>query len=129
MQKRSGEALHRRVNTALCGASVNNDSPQGGHWEDAMMAMTTGLDFVTRRGAWRRGISVLACAGALLGGLVVLVAGRFVSHSMALRCVWFVDAAIHFLLFLVGRRLLTTERLEAARSAGIAGAPMVVDVR
>jgi hypothetical protein len=32
--------------------------------------------------------------GALLGGLVVLVAGRFVSHSMALRCVWFVDAAI-----------------------------------
>ncbi len=67
--------------------------------------------------------------GALLGGLVVLVAGRFVSHSMALRCVWFVDAAIHFLLFLVGRRLLTTERLEAARSAGIAGAPLVVDVR
>ena len=33
-----------------------------------MKAMTTaGLDMVARRDAWRRGISVLACAGALLG--------------------------------------------------------------
>jgi len=46
--------------------------------------------------------------GALMGGLVVVVAGRFVSHEMALRCVFFVDGAIHFALLLVGRRVLTT---------------------
>ncbi len=57
--------------------------------------------------------------GALMGGLVVLVAGRFVRHEMALRCVFFVDGAIHFVLFIVGRRVLTTERLESARAAGI----------
>jgi hypothetical protein len=63
--------------------------------------------------------------GAVLGGVVVAVAGNFVSQEMALRCVWFVDSAIHAVLFLVGRRLLTTERLEAARAAGVsaAGAP------
>ena len=57
--------------------------------------------------------------GAALGGLVVTVAERYTTHSMALRWVWFVDAAIHFVLFVVGRRLLTTERLEAARAAAI----------
>ena len=66
--------------------------------------------------------------GALLGGVVVLVAGRFVSHEMALRSVWFVNGAIHLGLFLVGRRLLTTERMDAARAAApgaadAAGAP------
>jgi MFS family permease len=55
--------------------------------------------------------------GALLGGVVVVVAGRFVSHGMALRTVWFVDAGIHLVLFVFGRRLLTTERLEAARAS------------
>ena len=60
--------------------------------------------------------------GALMGGLVVLVAGRFVSDEMALRCVFLVDGALHFALFLVGRRVLTTERLESARAEGIAGA-------
>ncbi len=59
--------------------------------------------------------------GALLGGVVVLVVGRFVSHELALRSVWFVDGAIHLVLFLVGRRLLTTERMDAAR-AGALGA-------
>lgn len=33
-----------------------------------MKAMMTGQDFAARRGAWRRGISVLSCAGALLCG-------------------------------------------------------------
>lgn len=66
--------------------------------------------------------------GALMGGLVVLVAGRFVSDETALRCVFFVDGAIHFALFLVGRRLLTTERLESARAEGIAGAGAAVAV-
>ena len=57
--------------------------------------------------------------GAALGGLVVTVAERHTTHTMALRWVWFVDAAIHLGLFVVGRRLLTTERLEAARAAAI----------
>ena len=57
--------------------------------------------------------------GAALGGLVVIVAERYTSHTMALRWVWFVDAAIGVGLFVVGRRLLTTERLEAARAAAI----------
>ncbi len=55
--------------------------------------------------------------GALIGGIVVTVARGFVSDEMALRSVWFVDSAIHVVLFVVGRRLLTTERLEAARAA------------
>ncbi len=62
--------------------------------------------------------------GALLGGLVV-VAGRFVSHEMALRFVFFVDGAIHFALFLVGRRVLTTERLESARAGGVVSLAVV----
>ena len=55
--------------------------------------------------------------GAMLGGVVVAVSKQFVSDNMALRMVWFVDGAIYAVLFLVGRRLLTTERLEAARAA------------
>lgn len=63
--------------------------------------------------------------GALLGGLVVAVAGSVVSHEMALRSVWFVDGAIYAVLFVVGRRLLTTERLEAARATATGGAETV----
>lgn len=55
--------------------------------------------------------------GALIGGITVTVARGFVSDEMALRSVWFVDSAIHVVLFVVGRRLLTTDRLEAARAA------------
>ena len=58
--------------------------------------------------------------GALLGGVVVTVARQFTSHNNSLRAVWFVDGSIYAVLFLVGRRLLTTERLEAARAAGLA---------
>ncbi|CAB4362733.1 MAG: MFS transporter [Actinobacteria bacterium] len=58
--------------------------------------------------------------GALFGGLVVTIAGHFTTHAMALRWVWFVDAGIHVVLFTFGRRLLTTERLEAARAAALA---------
>lgn len=58
--------------------------------------------------------------GAAMGGLVVLIARQFVSNEMSLRMVWFVDAAIHAVLFFVVRRTLTTERLEAARAEGIA---------
>jgi len=66
--------------------------------------------------------------GALLGGLVVLVSSWFVSHEMSLRMVWFVDAGIHAVLFVVGRRVLTTERLESARSAAVAAAVVEADV-
>ena len=55
--------------------------------------------------------------GAALGGLIVVVAEQFVSHEMALRTVWWVDGGIYFVLFLVGRRLLTTEKLEAVRAS------------
>ena len=57
--------------------------------------------------------------GAVLGGVVVTVARTFTTHNNSLRAVWFVDGTIYAVLFLVGRRLLTTERLEAARAAGI----------
>ena len=55
--------------------------------------------------------------GALLGGAVVQLVDSFASHSLALRSVWFVSGGIHAVLFVFGRQLLTTERLEAARAA------------
>jgi MFS family permease len=57
--------------------------------------------------------------GAALGGLVVAVSRQFVSNEMSLRMVWFVDSAIHLVLFFFARRLLTTDRLEAARAAAV----------
>lgn len=58
--------------------------------------------------------------GAAIGGVVVLVSRQFVSHEMSLRIVWWVDAALTFVVFVFVRRLLTTERLEAARAAAAA---------
>ena len=66
--------------------------------------------------------------GAALGGLVVMISRQFVSHEMSLRMVWFVDAAIHAVLFFVVRKKLTTERLEAARAAGVAEHAVLEDV-
>jgi len=60
--------------------------------------------------------------GSAIGGLVVLVSRQFVSNGMALRIVWWVDAALTFVVFVFVRRLLTTERLEAARAAATAAA-------
>ncbi|MBU6315608.1 MAG: MFS transporter, partial [Acidobacteria bacterium] len=57
--------------------------------------------------------------GAALGGLVVLIARRFVADDTALRIVWWVDGTLTFVVFLFVRALLTTERLEAERSAAI----------
>ncbi len=57
--------------------------------------------------------------GAMLGGVVVTIARTFTTHENSLRAVWFVDGGIYAILFLVGRRILTTERLEAARAAGV----------
>lgn len=58
--------------------------------------------------------------GAALGGAIVWIAEQSVSHTMALRTVWFVDGAVHLVLFVVGRRLLTTERMESARAEAVA---------
>lgn len=54
--------------------------------------------------------------GAVLGGLIVTTSRHAVSTEWSLRAPWFADAAIHFALFVVGSKLLTTSRLEAARA-------------
>ena len=59
--------------------------------------------------------------GALIGGVVVAVTTTFTSRSNALRAVWFVNGAVHLLLFVAGRRYLTTERIESARAAAAPG--------
>lgn len=59
--------------------------------------------------------------GALLGGLIVAGTDVFVDREWALRSVWFVSAAIHLALWAVGRRVLTTERLEATRATAPVG--------
>ncbi|MEN9646715.1 MAG: hypothetical protein RL238_3384 [Actinomycetota bacterium] len=66
--------------------------------------------------------------GAALGGLVVMISRQFLSHEMSLQMVWFVDAAIHAVLFFVVREKLTTERLEAARAEGVAQHALLEDV-
>ncbi len=55
--------------------------------------------------------------GAALGGLVVSIAGHVVSHGAALRSVWFAEAAVMAVLFVVGRPALTTAKIDAARAA------------
>jgi MFS family permease len=55
--------------------------------------------------------------GAALGGVTVTVVSHFASRSLALRSAFFLDAAIYACLFVVGRRKLTTAKLEAARTA------------
>jgi MFS family permease len=54
--------------------------------------------------------------GAALGGLIVSVGSHIVSRSVALRSVWFVDAAIYLTLFLFGRSKLTTANIDSARA-------------
>lgn len=55
--------------------------------------------------------------GAALGGAYVTVARHFMSNEASLRSIWFVDGAIHVLLLLYCRAVLTTDRIEAARRA------------
>jgi len=55
--------------------------------------------------------------GAALGGITVTVVSELYNRRIALRSAFFLDAAIYAGLFIVGRRRLTTEKLEAARSA------------
>jgi len=55
------------------------------------------------------------------GGLVAILEGPF-GREMAFRSVYFVAAALGFLLFIYAIRVLTTEAIDKARSAGAAGA-------
>jgi MFS family permease len=62
--------------------------------------------------------------GAALGGVVVYVTAEVADRDLALRMVWFVNAAIHLALFVVGRSKLTTAKIEAARAAGTRMVPV-----
>jgi MFS family permease len=62
--------------------------------------------------------------GALLGGLVVAVVSPIAGREPALRSVWLVSGAIYLVLFVAGRRSLTTEKIEAARAAGSTAYPL-----
>ena len=54
------------------------------------------------------------------GGLVAILEGPF-GREMAFRSVYFVAAALGFLLFIDAIRVLTTEAIDRARAAGAAG--------
>ena len=54
--------------------------------------------------------------GAALGGVTVTVVSHLANRRIALRSAFFLDAAIYACLFIVGRRKLTTAKLEAARA-------------
>jgi uncharacterized YccA/Bax inhibitor family protein len=57
--------------------------------------------------------------GAALGGATVAIVSTFADRDWALRATWLLNAAIHGGLFVFGRAKLTTEKIEAARAAGI----------
>lgn len=61
--------------------------------------------------------------GALLGGVIVAVNDTWMPRESALRSVFLVGAAMHFMLFLFGRQLLSTERLEAVRAQAVPVVP------
>jgi MFS family permease len=54
--------------------------------------------------------------GAALGGLTVTVMTGLVNRRTALRSAFFLDGVIHLCLFVGGRKMLTTAKLEAARA-------------
>ncbi len=55
--------------------------------------------------------------GAAVGGALVWIVERWVDREFALRSTWFAVAIIHAALFVFARSKLTTEKLEAARTA------------
>ncbi|MGA1737852.1 MAG: MFS transporter [Candidatus Nanopelagicaceae bacterium] len=55
--------------------------------------------------------------GMLTAGLIVNFAGQFVSREGSLRTPYFFAAVAGYLLYAYARRILTTERIEAARTA------------
>ncbi len=58
--------------------------------------------------------------GSAIGGLIVALSESIVDRGMALRMPFFVAAVSYALLFLYAAPRLTTEKLDAARSAGLA---------
>lgn len=54
--------------------------------------------------------------GALAGGLIVVVAEAVGSRQLALRMPWFISGIAQFVLLVSVARLLTTEKMEAARN-------------
>jgi len=60
--------------------------------------------------------------GAAFGGVLVWLMERQFDRDLALRSTWFAAAAVYIGLFLFGRAKLTTDKIEAARSAATATA-------
>ena len=62
--------------------------------------------------------------GSFLGGAIVSISAHFVSRSLALRLPFLVSAALGLIVFLVTRKLFTSERLNEIRvAAGVAPRP------
>ena len=61
--------------------------------------------------------------GLFLGGLIVSTTDAFTGRELALRMPWFLAAAAYALLTVYAAPKLTTEKLESARTAGIASKP------
>lgn len=59
--------------------------------------------------------------GLAAGGVIVSVAERVATRTIALRIPWLVAAAAYAILFVYAAPRLTTEKIEAARADGIAG--------
>jgi MFS family permease len=57
--------------------------------------------------------------GAALSGAIVFGVSRVATRDWALRSVWLADALVHLALFLLGRRKLSTDRIEQARAGGV----------
>lgn len=55
--------------------------------------------------------------GAALGGFIVWFVDQFTTRRWGLRSVWFADAAVYLMLFVVGASKLTTAKIDAARAA------------
>ena len=58
--------------------------------------------------------------GSAVGGLIVVVTEVLAGRELALRMPWFVTAVAYLLLFVYAAPKLTTEKIEAARVAGVA---------
>jgi hypothetical protein len=61
--------------------------------------------------------------GAAIGGATVAIVSTFTNREWALRATWFVNAGIHVGLYVFGRARLTTDKIEAARTAAVTSGP------
>lgn len=61
--------------------------------------------------------------GAAIGGVLVVVVEQVASRDLALRSTWYATGVVYVVLFVVGRAKLTTDQIEAARTAGIRTPP------